>query len=288
MEYSEIELENIKKKFELTEDEFKDMFEKCKYATFYKCEPCKNPKAIFVGGQTGSGKGGIDVYSEQEFLKENKSAALVDIDVYRALYPRADEILKQYPTIYTDITAKTTGQVVKQILQYAIDNKYNFIFEGTLKDTEAFETMKSMPRYFTKIVRVMAVPKFESLLTAFERNDEQVNMSGYGRFTNVATHNKTYIGVLNTIKTIEEQAKDITIEVFTRGKDMTSPIKVFTSGEDEKNSWEVIQEKRAEFDKETIDLANTRLAKLLNNLRPKDKYEEEQLIKLQNEINNNI
>ena len=284
MEYSEIEIENIKKSFEITEVEFNDMFEKCKYATFYKCEPCEKPKAIFVGGQTGSGKGGIDVFSEQEFKKENKSAALVDIDVYRALYPRTSEILEKYPTIYTDITAKTTGKIVKKILQYAIDNKYNFIFEGTLKNTEAFETMKAMPKYFTKIVRVMAVPKFESLLTAFERNDEQVNLSGYGRFTNVSTHNKTYVGVLDTIKIIEQQSDDITIEVFIRGKDMTSPIKVFNSKENENKSWEVIEEHRAKMDKNKIDVAIIRLNKLLSNLRPKDKYEEEQLRKLENEI----
>lgn len=284
MEYSEIELENIKKKFEPTEDEFKDMLEKCKYVTFYKCEPCEKPKAIFVGGQTGSGKGGIDVYSEQEFLKEGKSAALVDIDVYRALYPRADEILKKYPTIYTDITAKTTGRVVKEILQYAIDNKYNFIFEGTLKNTEAFETMKSMPEYFTKIVRVMAVPKFESLLTAFERNDEQVNMSGYGRFTNVATHNKTYEGVLNTIKTIEESQENINIEVFIRGNDMASPIRAFSTLKDEGKPSDVIKEKRTEGGKGAIDKAKNRLENLLSNLRPKDKYEEEQLKKLEIEI----
>ena len=288
MEYSEIELEDIKKKFELTEMQFNEMFEKCKYVTFYKCEPCKEPKAVFVGGQTGSGKGGIDIYSEQELLKEGKSAALVDIDVYRALYPRASEILKNYPTIYTDITAKTTGKIVKKILEYAIENNYNFIFEGTLKNTEAFETMKAMPEFYGKIVRVMAVPKFESLLTAFERNDEQVNLSGYGRFTNVSTHNKTYEGVLNTIKIIEEQAKNITIEVFTRGKDMTSPIKVFSSIGNEKKASEVIEEKRSEVDKDTIDKANKRLKKLLNNLRPKDEYEEEQLKKLKIEIKNSI
>lgn len=286
MEYSENELEKIKQEFELTEQEYEEMYEKCKFVTFYMCDTCEKPTAIFVGGQTGSGKGGIDVYSEQEFLKENKSAALVDIDVYRALYPRASEILKKYPTIYSDITAKVSGRVVKEILQYAIENKYNFIFEGTLRNTEAFETMKAMPNYFNKIVRVMAVPKKESLLTAFERNDEQVNISGYGRFTNVATHNKTYIGVVDTIKIIEKEAKDITIEVFTRGKDMTSPVKVFNSVESKEKASNIIIEKRKEKEAEAGKRAKERLNKLLNNLRPKDKYEEEQLKKLVNEIEN--
>ena len=284
MEYSTDELEKIKKKYELTQQEFEEMYKKCKYVTFYNCTISNNPTAVFVGGQTGSGKGGIDVYSEKEFLEKGISAALIDIDVYRALYPRADEILEKYPTIYSDITAKTTGKVVKQIIQDAIDNRYSFIFEGTLRNTEAFETMKKMPNYFNKIVRVMAVPKVESLLTAFERNDEQVNISGYGRFTNVETHNVTFDGMLNTVKIIEQERADITIEVFVRGERMTTPIKVFSSKEQKSNASDEIIKYRHLYEQQSLENAYKRLDVLLNNLRPKDKYEEEQLKKLQKEI----
>lgn len=284
MEYSDNELAKIKKEYELSEEEYKKMYDKCKYVTFYNCTVCDSPTAVFVGGQTGSGKGGIDVYSEKEFLKNNINAAIIDIDVYRALYPRAEEILNKYPTIYTDITAKITGKIVKEMIKYAIENKYSFIFEGTMRNVESFETMKAMPNYFNKIVRVMAVPKVESLLTAFERNDEQVNISGYGRFTNVETHNITYNGVLNTIKAIEEEDKSIIIEVFIRGKDMTSPIKVFCSKNNlEKASDEIIKQ-RVKGEEKALEFANERLQKLLSNLRPKDKYEEEQLDKLIKEI----
>ena len=288
MDYSDIELEKIKKKFELTENEFEKMYEDCKFVTFYNCTISDNPTAIFVGGQTGSGKGGIDIYSQKEFKNKNISAALIDIDVYRALHPKAEIILKEYPTIYTNITAEITGKIVKNIINYAIENKYSFIFEGTLKNTEAFETMKNMPNYFNKVVRVMAVPKIESLLTAFERNDEQVNISGYGRFTNVETHNKTYEGVLNTVKIIEREARNITIEVFIRGNDMTCPIKIFNSGENERKASDVIIAERINEKEKTVLTAEIRLDSLLNNLRPKDKYEEEQLEKLVKEIKINL
>lgn len=285
MEYSVDEIEVLKKKYKLNQEEYNEMYKKCKYVTFFNCTKSSNPTAIFVGGQTGSGKGGIDVYSEKEFKEKGMSAALIDIDVYRALHPKASEILTQHPTIYTDITAEDTGKIVKQILNYAINNKYNFIFEGTLKNTEAFETMKKMPVHFNKIVRVMAVYKKESLLTAFERNDEQVNITGYGRFTNVETHNKTYNGVLNTIKKIEENS-DITIEIFIRGNDMTSPIKIYTKNEERKKPSQVLYDARLnESNKKSNEEIEKRLEKLINNLRPKDKYEEEQLGKLINEIN---
>lgn len=285
MEYSVNEIKVLKEKYKLSAEEYSEMYKKAEYVTFFNCTKSSKPTAIFVGGQTGSGKGGIDVYSEKEFQKNGINAAVIDIDVYRALHPKVSEILTQYPTIYTDITAEDTGKIIKQILNYAIDNKYNFIFEGTLKNTEAYETMKKMPECFNKIVRIMAVDKKESLLTAFERNDEQVNITGYGRFTNVETHNKTYVGVLNTIKTIEEDS-DITIEIFTRGNDMTLPIKVYTIKEDNKKASQILFDTRCnESNKKTNEEIEKRLEKLINNLRPKDEYEKEQLKKLINEIN---
>ena len=57
MEYSDSELENIKRKYELTEEEYKEMYKKCEYVTFYNCTVSDNPTGVFVGGQTGSGKG---------------------------------------------------------------------------------------------------------------------------------------------------------------------------------------------------------------------------------------
>ena len=232
-------IEKIINQYELTDDQFEEMYLKCKYITFYGCESNANPTAVFVGGQTGAGKGGIDVYSEQELLVKNQKAAILDVDIYRALHPYTTEILKKYPTLYTNITAKTTGMILKRIMQYAIDNKYNFIFEGTLKNTEPLETMKKMPDNFVKYVRIMATSNIESLLTAFERNYQQIQVSGYGRFTNVETHNFTYKGVLNTIKAIEISKKDIIIEIFKRGKDMTSPIKIFSSSNSQKKASDV-------------------------------------------------
>lgn len=283
MEYSCSEIAELKNKYALSAEEFEEMYKKCEFITFYKCTKSDNPTAIFVGGQTGSGKGGIDVYSEKEFIKKGIIAAVIDVDVYRVLHPRTEEILKKYPTIYTNLTAETTGKIVKRIIKHAIDNRYSFIFEGTMKNTEAFETMKSMPNYFNKIVRVMAVPKVESLLTAFERNDEQINITGFGRFTNVETHNATYEGVLNTIEIIENEDNSIVIEVFARGKDMASPIKIFTSKEDKKSAVHIIKKARSEK-VNNADIVNKRLTILLNNLRPKDKYEEEQMKRLINEI----
>ena len=97
MDYNLEEIEKIKQKYELTEEQFEEMYKKCKEITFYNCKQQENPTGVFIGGQTGAGKGGIDVYSQNEFFKNNQKAAILDVDVYRALHPCTKEILKKYP-----------------------------------------------------------------------------------------------------------------------------------------------------------------------------------------------
>lgn len=285
MNYEE-SLESIKEKYVLTEQQFQDMFEKCKQISFQNCQPSKHPIAVFTGGQTGSGKGGIDVFSGREVMEKGEHMAVLDVDVYRATFPYTKEILKKYPTMYSDITAEVTGKIVNKIIQEAVNNKYNFVFEGTLRNTQPFETLKAMPEYYQKYIRVMAVSNVESLLTAFERNYEQIKLTGYGRFTNVETHNITYNGVLNSIKTIENmKEKDIIIEIFKRGDDMVSPVRIFSSKDnDGRIASEVMLEQRNK-DKDMFkeERAN-RLRKLLETLEPRDEFEKNQLNKLKDEL----
>ncbi|MBR1653492.1 MAG: zeta toxin family protein [Clostridia bacterium] len=285
MNYEE-SLENIKEKYVLSEKQFEEMYEKCKEISFHNCQKSSNPIAVFTGGQTGSGKGGIDVFSGREVQKNGEHMAVLDVDVYRATFPFTKEILKKYPTMYSDITAETTGKIVNKIINEAIKNNYNFVFEGTLRNTQPFETLKAMPDYYKKFIRVMAVSNVESLLTAFERNYEQIKLTGYGRFTNVETHNKTYNGVLNSIRTIESEKKDdIIIEIFKRGQDMVSPVKIYSSKDnDEKCASEILVEER-ERDKELNKKERSqRLKTLLETLEPKDEFEKKQVIKLKEEL----
>lgn len=285
MNYEE-SLENIKEKYVLTEQQFQEMFEKCKLISFQNCEPSNNPIAVFTGGQTGSGKGGIDVFSGREVMEKGEHMAVLDVDVYRATFPYTKEILKKYPTMYSDITAEVTGKIVNKIIQEAVNNKYNFVFEGTLRNTQPFETLKAMPDYYQKYIRVMAVSNVESLLTAFERNYEQIQLTGYGRFTNVETHNITYNGVLNSIRTIESSNESgIIIEIFKRGKDMVSPVRIYSSkNSNEKLASEVMLEERNK-DKEMFkEERSKRLKKLLETLEPKDEFEKIQLSKLKDEL----
>lgn len=280
------DIEKIKKEYKLNKDEYEEMYQNARKIVFQDAKTYKNPIAIIVGGQTGAGKGGIDVYSKKEFKKQKLDSIVIDVDSYRMLHPRGKEIVKKYPTWYNDITAQETGPIAKALLQETIEKGYNFIFEGTMKNTEILETMKKMPKNYNKIVRVIATSPKESLLTAFERNEEQVEAVGYGRFTNVDVHDFSYEGVAKTLKIIEESKVPDRIQIFTRGKDIVSPELVYDSNR-EKNEYNTAYESlivyrkiNEERMKQTI---TDRLNKLLNE-RTIDSRELEQREKLRRKM----
>lgn len=280
------EIEEIKKEYKLNEKEYEEMYQNARKIVFQNAKTYKNPIAIIVGGQTGAGKGGIDVYSKKEFKKQRLDSIVIDVDSYRMLHPRGEEIVKKYPTWYNDITAQETGPIAKALLKETIEKGYNFIFEGTMKNTEILETMKKMPKNYTKIVRVIATSPKESLLTAFERNEEQVEAVGYGRFTNVDVHDFSYEGVAKTLKVIEESKVPDRIQIFTRGEDIVSPKLVYDSNR-EKNEYNTAYESLIAYRKineeRMKDTITDRLNKLLNG-RTIDNRELEQREKLKKKM----
>ncbi len=281
-----MDIEEVKKEYKLNEEQFEEMYQNVKKIVFEDAKTYENPTAVIVGGQTGAGKGGIDVYSKKEFRKQNLDSVVIDVDSYRMLHPRGEEIVKKYPTWYNDITAQEVNPIAKKIIKETIDKGYNFIFEGTMKNTEVLETMKNMPKNYNKVVRVIATSPKESLLTAFERNEAQVNTVGYGRFTNVDTHDFSYEGVAKTLKVIEESKVPDRIQIFTRGEDIVSPKLVYDSkGENNeyKTAYETLVEYRKKDEEKMKDTIEERLNSILNE-RIVDNRELEQREKLKQKM----
>lgn len=280
------DIEQIKQKYKLNEYEHEEMYQNARKLIFRDAKTYSNPTAIIIGGQTGAGKGGIDVYSKREFKEKGLDSVVIDVDIYRMLHPQAEEIITKYPTLYNEITGQETNPIAKKLLAEAIEKGYNFIFEGTMRNTEVLETMRNMPKNFTKIVRVIATSPKESLLTAFERNEEQINLIGYGRFTNVETHNNSCEGVAKTLKIVEESNVPDRIQVFTRGKDIVPPKLVYDSNSKEneyKTAYETLIKYREINEKSMINTINERLNRILNDRKVEAK-EKEQREKLNKEL----
>ena len=215
--------------YKLSEKEHYKVYEIIKKYYLRDIQKSEHPIAIIVGAQPGSGKGSLIGYSRREFYDKN-NILIISTDDYKPFHPKASEIAKKFPAEYSSVIEADSAKWTSKILQEAIQNKYAFIFECTLKNERILERMKELKENgFEVIVRGMAVSYLESLLSAYERYEKQVESRNWGRFFDPLNYNNIYQNIPNTIETIEKSEYCDALEIYKRGEDIKSPQLIYAS-----------------------------------------------------------
>lgn len=189
--------------------EFDNMHLKSFYTTFYSPDTTmpsaisKNTEkkfSIVLGGQAGAGKSSLVAEAKRKFKEQGRRIVVIDDDEYRKFYPYREQILEEVPELYTDITATATNAITPKILKFAADNGYNFIFDGTMKNTRIVHTMKTWGNDYNIDVNVMAVCGERSLISTAIRNAELREQNNEGRLVDQKVHWEMYEGLPKTLK----------------------------------------------------------------------------------------
>lgn len=279
--------QSIKDKYKLSEEEHNKIYKEIEKEVFVNSTPQDEPIAIIVGGQPGCGKGGVIAYTKNQVEANGKCIILITTDEYKPYHPNAIEIARKYPTEYVEIVEKDAGPWTGSIMKKAIDDKHNFIFEGTLKNDRILDRIQELKQNgFNVTVRVLAVPRLESLLTVHERYEKQMEVLTYGRLISIEHHNKAYDGIPAVVDKIEKSGL-CTVEVYLRGDEIGKPVKVYSSKEKNERfptARIALEEYRKSEGKETIKTAKTRVNKLRESFVKRNAKESElkQLDELEN------
>lgn len=221
--------QNIRDKYKLTEQESDNIFKQIEQEVFGEIPTSDKPISIIVGGQSGAGKGAVISFSKNELESDGKKPIIITTDEYKPYHPNSKEIAKRYPTEYVEIVEQYAGAWTDKVLRKAIDDKYDFIFEGTLKNNRILEKIKEMKeKGFLIKTRVLAVSKLESLISIHERYQQQIDTIGWGRLISIKQHNMAYSGIPSVIDEIEKSGF-CDVEVFIRGKELNKPQMVYSS-----------------------------------------------------------
>ena len=279
--------QSIKDKYKLSEEEHNKIYKEIEKEVFVNSTPQDEPIAIIVGGQPGCGKGGVIAYTKNQVEANGKCIILITTDEYKPYHPNAIEIARKYPTEYVEIVEQDAGPWTGSIMKKAIDDKHNFIFEGTLKNDRILDRIQELKQNgFNVTVRVLAVPRLESLLTVHERYEKQMEVLTYGRLISIEHHNKAYDGIPAVVDKIEKSGL-CTVEVYLRGDEIGKPVKVYSSKEKNERfptARIALEEYRKSEGKETIKTAKTRVNKLRESFVKRNAKESElnQLDELEN------
>ena len=225
----EINKEEILKKYKLTDQEHEQYYQTIKRIYTGGKIPVDNPIAVIIGGQTGAGKSGIIGYSTKMFMDDN--VIIINSDEIKPFHPQSEEIAKLYPQMYTEITDQESNTWTSQLFEELRREKYNIIFEGTMKNNRiADESITELQNLgYTVVVRGIATCDLESRMSILERYEGQVRTKGWGRLVTTNHHNQTYVGMPNTIDYIENTGKYDVLEIFTRGESPDQPINVYSA-----------------------------------------------------------
>lgn len=223
-------LKELLDKYRLSTEKHNEIYKIIENEVFMDIKPSKNPLAIIVGTQSGAGKGGLIQFSRDEVERRGESIKIITTDDYKPYHPNATEIAQKYPTQYVQIVESDAGRWTGEILQKAINEKYNFIFECTLKNNRILERMKELKENgFTVILRSLAVPGIESLISIFERYECQMKTLGFGRLVTNEYHDLSYDGMRDVIEEIEKSDLCDNIEIYVRGKKIAEPKIVYST-----------------------------------------------------------
>lgn len=221
-------IEKLANRYKLSEKEHNKIYQIIKKIVYENKRTVENPIAIIVGAQPGSGKGSLIGYSKKMFPDNN--VIIISSDDYKPFHPKAGEIAKNFPTAYSSVVERDSARWTSEILQEAIQNRYNFIFEATLKNERILERMKELKENgFNVMVRGMAVSYLESLLSAYERYEKQVESRSWGRFFDPLNYNYIYRNIPNTIEAIEKSNDCDALEIYKRGEDIKCPQLIYAT-----------------------------------------------------------
>lgn len=222
-------LEEVKAKYKLTEEEHNRIGEEIKKVMLYDKYPVPNPVAIIDIAPPASGKTGLNSYGKNQF--EDNNVVIVNSDELKPFHPKIDEIAKLYPEYYTKVTDQESNTWTSDLLEKALEEGYNVIFEGTGRNARILETIKQKMKNYEVIVRGMSVNESNCLISLLERYEYQVITRGWGRLVTLEHFYETYNEMPNTIDTIEKSGVVDSVEVYRRGNTPSEPVKIYDSRE---------------------------------------------------------
>ena len=245
-------------KYDLKKDEFKECLNKATMEMLIGAKPSKDPESILIIAQPGAGKTGLRRFVEKEKKEKEGRENYVEIDpdVVGSFHKYQKEILEEFPKESYKLLQKFISPVIDNYLRpEAIKRRYDLIQEGTLGNTPSWLKILDFQKNGGKAkvgkelengereevdlkggyniqINVLAVDRFESLLSAHEREQDLRERNIAPRGVTAENHDNVYDSMLNTIQEAQNLKLVNTVRVYKRGKVENEPELIYTSGDD--------------------------------------------------------
>ena len=236
----------------------------------------EKPLAFILGGQPASGKSKL----AKEFIGKfsNDNILFVNGDIYREFHPDRQKLINN-PLSYSKETQVFSNVFTENLICEAIENKYNIMVEGTMRNPQVpYNTAKMFKEngYEVEILAISA-PSVFTELGLYNRYQEEINFQGWGRLAEIESHNSAVTRILSSLDLLynEKAADKIHLYSYQAEKHIVS----FSL---QNNEWDIddlpsnyiidareIQLQRKENIAKLIERGENTLNQISDNLKPK-------------------
>jgi len=158
------------------------------------------PIAFLLGGGSASGKSTYGEHQEEILNNMNKFPVYIDSDLIKEKIPEYSSLKITNPLEAADIVHDESSDVAKELLERAIQESYDIIFDGTMKNEEKYISLISKLK--EKGYEVFAIIVDVPIEHAFKMADMRFEIEG--RLVSKKTILETHIGVSRTFNKIKE------------------------------------------------------------------------------------
>lgn len=179
MNYSKLKEANadLLKKYDISSsnrsDEYYKILNSVKKKVFENVGIDAHPSLIFADSTLESGRSSLVKAIKKTF--PSKDFVVLDINECRMYHPDLSEIL-QNPLTAALFTNNFAKNLQKDLLNYAISNGYNIIWNATLySDSKVLSFLKKIPKHYTVELYVIACSAIESILSAELQFEQEIS-----------------------------------------------------------------------------------------------------------------
>lgn len=243
--------------YNLGEEDYQRCLVLAEIATFVDAQGVERPKSIFTVAQPGAGKTALKSYILSEAQSNGVFSKFVEfnpdeISTHHKFYP---EIIEHYPDAQYDILQRFTRRALDTYLrQRAVEMRCNIMQEGTFASTDGYlsiidfqqnggnaqigeigqggmRTTKGVRGDYDVEINVLAVNRFESLLSCFDR-EQYFDENGLPpRAVTIENHDYAYEKMLQTVDEVEKRKLFNRMRVFRRGYVEEKPELIYIAGD---------------------------------------------------------
>lgn len=247
------------KKYRLTEEEYNRCLAMAEINVFMQGNTVvgKKPKSIFIVAQAGAGKTGLKSYIINEEQDSGTLESYIEfnpdeIAIYHKYYK---EILEEFPEDSYQILQEFVRPALDTYLrQRAVQLKNNIVQEGTFGSSQGYIELINFQKNGGKAnignlkpdgtreeiqvtgnydieINILAVDRFESYLSALEREQYFRESNLPPRVVTLKNHDYAYYKMIDTLRLIETDKLFDKARVYRRGYLFNKPELLHVSGD---------------------------------------------------------